>query len=88
MFHRRCVDDIFALFSSPNYADKFKEYMSSKHPIINFSIEKEEDGCLHFLELIFLVKTKNLKLMSTEKKTFSGFYTNFKRFVPEKYKIG
>ena len=48
VFYRRCVDDIFALFSSPNHADKFKEYMSSKHPIINFSIEKEEDGCLPF----------------------------------------
>ena len=50
VFYRRCVDDIFALLSSLDHAGKFKEYLSSKHPNINFSIEKEKDGCLPFLE--------------------------------------
>ena len=31
------LDDIFALFSSPDHADKFKEYLSSKHPNINLA---------------------------------------------------
>ena len=48
VFYRRYVDDIFALFSSPDHADKFKEYLPSKHPNINFVIEKEKDGCLPF----------------------------------------
>ena len=51
VFYRRYVDDIFALFSSPDHADKFKEYLSSKHPNINFSIEKEKDSCLPFLDV-------------------------------------
>ena len=34
VFYRRYTDDIFVLFSSPNYADKFREYLSSKHPNI------------------------------------------------------
>ena len=34
VFYRRYTDDIFVLFSSPNYADKFREYLSSKHPKI------------------------------------------------------
>ena len=42
VFYRRYVDDIFALFSSPDHADKFKEYLSSKHPNINFSIRERE----------------------------------------------
>ena len=42
---------IFALFSSPDYPDKFKKYLSSKHPNISFSIEKEKDGCLPFLDV-------------------------------------
>ena len=29
VFYRRYVDDIFALFSSPDHADKFKEYLLS-----------------------------------------------------------
>ena len=32
VFYRRYVDDIFALFSSLDHADKFKEHLSSKHP--------------------------------------------------------
>ena len=32
-------DDIFPLFSSPGHADKFKDYLSSKHPNIHFSIK-------------------------------------------------
>ena len=31
--------------------DKFREYLSSKHPNIKFSIEKEEDGRLPFLDI-------------------------------------
>ena len=42
VFYRRYVDDIFAPFSSPDYADKFKEYLSLTHPNINFSIVKEK----------------------------------------------
>ena len=39
------------MVSSPDHADKFKEYLSSRHPNINFSIEKEKDGCLPFLNV-------------------------------------
>ena len=41
VFYRRYIDDIFVLFSPPDYADKFREYLSFKHPTIKFSIEKE-----------------------------------------------
>ena len=51
MLYRRYVDDIIALCSSPDHVDKFKEYLSSKHPNITFSIEKEKDGCLPFLDV-------------------------------------
>ena len=47
VFYRRYVDDIFA------HADKFKEYLLSKHPNINFSIEEEKDGCSPFLDVLF-----------------------------------
>ena len=39
------------MFSFPDHADKFKEYLSSKHPNINFSKEKEKDGCLPFSDV-------------------------------------
>ena len=37
-----------ALFSSPDHAVKFKEYLPSKHLKTNFSIEKEKDDCSPF----------------------------------------
>ena len=88
VFCRRYVDDIFALFSCPDHADKFKEYLSSKHPNINFSIEKEKDGCLPFLDVNIFRENEKFVTNVYRKKTFSGVYTNFKSFIPETYKIG
>ena len=73
---------------SPDHADKFKEYLSSKHPHINFPIEKEEDGCLPFLGVNIFLENKKFATNVYTKKTFSGVYTNFKSFIPETYKIG
>ena len=84
VFYRRYVDDMFVLFFSLSQADKFKKYLSSKHPNINFSLEKENDGRLSFLDInIFHEKGK---FVTNAKKTFSGVYTNFNSFIPEIYK--
>ena len=87
VFYRRYVDDIFALFASPDHADKFKEYLSSKHPNINFSIEKEKDGCLPFLDVNIFRENEKVATNVYRKKTFIGVYKNFKSFIPETYKI-
>ena len=87
VFYRRYVDDIFALFSSPDHADKFKEYLSSKHSNIKFSIEKEEDGCLPFLDVNIFRENDQFATNVYRKKTFSEVYTNFKSFTPENIKL-
>ena len=88
VFYRRYVDDIFVLFSSLDQAGKFKKYLSSKHPNINFSLEKENDGRLSFLDVnIFCEKGKFVTNVYW-KKTFSGVYTNFNSLIPEAYKTG
>ena len=84
VFYRWHVDDIFVLFFYLNQAEKFKKYFSFKHPNINFSLEKENDGRLSFLDInIFHEKGK---FVTNVKKTFSGVYTNFNSFIPEIYK--
>ena len=88
VFYRRYVDDIFVLFSSLDQAEKFKKCLSSKYPNINFSLEKENEGCLSFLDVnIFREKGKFVTNVY-RKKTFSGVYTNFDSFIPESYKTG
>ena len=38
-----CFNEIFPLFSFPDCTDKVKRYLSSKHPDINCSLDKEKD---------------------------------------------
>ena len=60
--------------------------MSSKHPNIKFSLEKENDGRLSFLDTnIFRGKGKFVTNVY-RKKTFIGVYTNFNSLIPETYK--
>ena len=92
LFHRCYVDEIFALFSSPDHEDKFKEYLSSKHSNISFCKEKERDI---FHESFCKEKERDIFHENEtfgsniyRKKTFSGIYNNFKSFMLDTYKIG
>ena len=87
MFFRCYIDEIFVLFSCPYHADKSRQYLSSKHPNINFSIEKQEDGCLPFLDINTFCENDKLATNVYRKSTFSGVYTNFKSFIPETNKV-
>ena len=85
VFYRRYVDEIFALFSSPDHADKFKKYLSSIERKIIFSLEK--DGCLPFLDVNSFRENEKFATNVYRKRTFSGVYSNFESFIPETYKI-
>ena len=59
VFYRRYVDGAFVLFSTLDQAEKFKKSLFSKHPNSNFSLEKENDSRLSFLDInIFREKGK------------------------------
>ena len=81
VFYRRYIDDIFVLFSTPDHADKFREYLPSKHPNINFFIEKEEDYRLPFLDIKIFRENDKFATSVYRKKTFSGVYSNFKFYT-------
>ena len=71
MFYRRYVGEIFALSSSPNRADEFKECFSSKHPKRNFSIEKEKNSCLPFVDVNVFCENQESATNLYKKNTFS-----------------
>ena len=73
MFYRRSVDDIFALFFPIDHADVFKEYLSSKYLNIIFSMEKEKDDCLRFLDVNIFRENGKFPTSAYRKKTFMGF---------------
>ena len=81
MFSRRYMDDTFTLFFSSDHADKFKNYFSSKHPNINFSKEKERNGCLSSLDDDIFREKKGFATNFYKKRPSVGVYTNFKSFI-------
>ena len=88
IFYRRYVDDIFILCKSEDHLIKFKEYLNSKHPNINFTHEFEEDGKLPFLDMIINRNHGYIQTSVYRKPTFTGVYTHFHSFLPSAYKFG
>ena len=72
-FYRRYVDGIFVLFESSESADSFREYLSSKHQNINFTVEKENVGSIPFLDVKICRKNGKFVTCVYRKPTFSGF---------------
>ena len=81
-FYRRYVDDIFVLFESSESADSFREYMSSKHQNINFTVEKENVGSLSFLDVKICRKNGKFVTSVYRKPKFDGVVTNYESFIP------
>ena len=87
-FYRRYVDDIFVLFESSESADSFREYMSSKHQNINFTIGKENVGSLSFLDIKICCENSKFVTSVYRKRPFSGVFTNYESFIPTYQKRG
>ena len=50
--HLRCVDDTCVIFESERDCDLFHENLSRLHPALNFTIEKEQNNSLSFLDFL------------------------------------
>ena len=74
-------------FLTPSTANKFWEYLSSKHPNIKFSIEKKEDGCLPFLNINIFREKEKFATNVYRKKTFSGVIPTSKVLYPKHRKL-
>ena len=88
LLYRCYVDDIFCMFKNEIDAERFFKYLKSKHPNIKFTMEKETNKFLPFLDV--LVKNEGLTFTTLvyRKKTSIGFFTQYSSFTPFSYKIG
>ena len=87
LFYRRYIDDIFCAFENETQVSSFFEYLNTRHSNIKFTLEKENQGALPFLDV--LVKRIDGGCFTTttyRKSTFTGLLTNFKSFVSFCYK--
>ena len=82
LFYRRYVDDTFCLFDIEHDATLFFDYINDRHPNIHFTMEKEMDKKIPFLD----VQSPITRVY--RKKTFTGLLTNYFSFTPFSYKLG
>ena len=88
-FYRRYVDDTFCLFNNEQDALVFFDFLNSQHPNIKFTMEKESNKMLAFLDVCISNKDPcNLLTSVYRKNTFTGLLTNFYSFTSYSYKIG
>ena len=88
-FYRRYVDDTFCLFNNEHEALLFFEFLNSHHDSIKFTMEKEANYTLAFLDVLINNKDPtNLITSVYRKKTLTGLLTNFFCFTPISYKLG
>ena len=86
-YYRRYVDDIFCLLKSENEANDFLQFINTVHPNLKFTVEKQKDGTLPFLDVLI----SNIDKCNTSvyhKPTYTGLLTNFLSLIPFTYKIG
>ena len=83
LFHRRYVDDTFCLFHWENQALLFFNYINSRHPNIRFTMEKEIDHKIPFLDVLYgaFKETSISSLLFRKRQVplLSFFYLDFVR---------
>ena len=72
---------MFVLFESPEYAHSLREYMSSKHQNITFTVEKENSESLSFSDVKICRKNSKFFTNVYRKPTFSAVFTNYESFI-------
>ena len=84
----RYVHNTFVIFSSELDCDCFHDKLSLLHPALNFTVEKEQNNSLSFLDVLVQKEgTGFLTSVYRRKPTFTGQYIRCNSFSPKSRKI-
>ena len=83
----RYVDDSFVIFGSELDCDHFQEKLNLLHPALKFTIEKEQNNSLHFLDVLVEKEGTGFLTSIYRKPTFNGQYIRWNSFSPKTRKI-
>ena len=87
-FYFSYVDDILAAFDKEQDSLDFLNFLNKRHPNIKFTIEKQTNHSIAFLDVFFSgINNQNLTLQTYHKSTYAGLLLNFKSFTSFSYKI-
>ena len=76
------------MFLCQSHLKDYVNNMNTKHPNIKFTSEFEQNDFFSFLDVKITRSNNQLITSVFRKATFSGVFTNFKSFVPVRYKFG
>ena len=88
LMYKCCVDDIFCRFGNEIDEENVFEFLNCSHKNIKFTIEKESNKFLSFLEILVKNEGNRFSTSFYRKKTSIGLFTQFHSFTPMSYKIG
>ena len=83
----RYVDDTFVIFSSELDCDCFREKLNLLHPALTFTVEKEQNNSLNFLNVLMEKEGTGFLTSVYRKPTFTGQYIRLNSFSPKARKI-
>ena len=87
-FYLRYADDILAAFYKEQDSLKFLNFLNKRYPNIKFTIEKQINYSIAFLDVIISgIINQNLTLQTYHKLTYTGLFSKFKSFTSFSYKI-
>ena len=87
-FYLRYVNDILAAFDNEQDSLNFLDFLNNRHPNIKFTIEKQINHSIAFLDVFISgINNQNLTLQTYHKSTYTGLLLNFKSFTSFSYKI-
>ena len=88
-FYKRYVDDTFIVCNKKVDAELLLNKFNESHPNIKFTLEHEENGRNHFLDvMINRCGNASIKRSVYRKSFWNKQYLHFRCSVPVKYKIG
>ena len=87
-FYLRYVDDILAAFGNEQDSLNFLNFLNNRHPNIKFTIEKQINHSMGFLDaFISGINIQNLTLQTYHKSTYTGLLLNVISLASFSYKI-
>ena len=88
LFYRRYLDDTFAVFPNEICADRFFNFINSLHNNVKFTIEKEQNCTLPFLDTnVNRESDGSFQTSIYRKSTHTGLATSYFSFIRHLYKI-
>ena len=81
-FYLEYADDILAAFDNEQDSLNFLDFLNNRHPNIKFTIEKQINHSITFLDVFISgINNQNLILRTYQKLTYTGLLSNFKFYI-------